>query len=282
MTIILRISLLASLYLSIASSAFVRAHDTLWTRTYGGSEKDIGYSVQQTSDGGYIIAGSTESFGEDSSDVYLIKTDMNGDTDWTRTYGGSDSYHGYSVQQTTDGGYIVAGWKKPLSSVNEDIYIVKTNASGTPDWIRSYGEAGRERAYSVKRTTDGGYIITGSMGSFGAWEFDVYPVKVSGDVVGVDDPELENFFPTLKSLSQSYPNPFNASTIIQYSPPEGADVIIDICDLRGRKAETLIREKQPAGSHQVAWDASDYSSGLYSYRIQAGDYPESRKMVLLK
>ncbi len=84
------------------------------------------------------------------------------------------------------------------------------------------------------------------------------------------------------SLLQNYPNPFNASTRIQYSLPEATHVIVDIYDILGRKLETLIDQAQPAGYHQVVWYADDKSSGLYFYRIQAGDFAETRKMVLLK
>jgi hypothetical protein len=85
------------------------AHNITFERTYGGPDADFGYSAQQTADGGYVVAGYTWSFGAGGEDVYLIKTDANGDTLWTRTYGGTGADNGYSVQQTTDGGYIIAG-----------------------------------------------------------------------------------------------------------------------------------------------------------------------------
>ncbi len=80
----------------------------------------------------------------------------------------------------------------------------------------------------------------------------------------------------------SYPNPFNASTVIRYSLSQPSDVKIDIHDILGRRVETLIQEEQQAGNHQVMWDAENASSGMYFYRIQAADHSETRKMMLLR
>jgi hypothetical protein len=138
-----------------------------WLRTYGGTGHDWARSFQQTTDGGYILAGGTRSFGAGDFDVYLIKTDAQGDTLWTRTYGGTGYDEGQSVQRTTDGGYIVAGWAESLGAGGHDVYLVKTNASGDTLWTRTYGGAGPDGGYSVQQTTDGGYIIAGYNGSTG-------------------------------------------------------------------------------------------------------------------
>ena len=96
--------------ISLYSLLFAGAPDTLWTRTYGGALEDRGYSVQQTNDGGFIIVGTTKSFGAGEADVYLIRTNSGGDTLWTRTYGGVDNDFARSVQQTSDGGFVISGW----------------------------------------------------------------------------------------------------------------------------------------------------------------------------
>jgi len=155
-----------------------------WTRTYGGSDYDEGYSVAQTTDGGYIVAGRTFSFGAGGSDVYLVKTDALGDTIWTRTYGGSDYDWGRSVAQTTDGGYIVAGATWSFGAGSGDVYLVKTDALGDTIWTRTYGGTSYDWGYSVAQTTDGGYIVAGETGSFGTGG-DVYLVKAnsSGDTL---------------------------------------------------------------------------------------------------
>ena len=103
--------------------------DTLWTRTYGGTNGGAGNSVQQTSDGGYIITGLGPGTSHNAN-VYLIKTNVQGDTLWSRTYGGAKEGWGFSVQQTSDGGYITAGFMCPLGDTLGDVYLIKTNASG--------------------------------------------------------------------------------------------------------------------------------------------------------
>jgi len=150
--------------------------DTLWTRTYGGAADDEGYSVQQTQDGGYIVAGYTGSFGN-TAQVYLIKTNASGDTLWTRTYGGPIFEYGYSVQQTQDTGYIVAG-KTSYFGIPAQVYLVKTNASGDTLWTRTYGGPGGDNGESVRQTQDGGYIVAGGTNSFGD-SLQVYLIKTN-------------------------------------------------------------------------------------------------------
>jgi nicotinamide riboside kinase len=155
--------------------------DTLWTRTYGGDTMDRGYSVQQTSDGGYIITGYTTSFDCGGGDVYLIKTDAIGDTTWTRTYGGTYYDEGYAVQQTFDSGYIIVGRTNSFSENNRNIYIIKTDTDGDTLWTRIYGGADEEEAWSVQQLPDSGYIIAGYTQSFGAGFADVYLLRTDAD-----------------------------------------------------------------------------------------------------
>jgi hypothetical protein len=152
----------------------------LWQRTYGGTLDDFGYSVQLTSDGGYVIVGYTNSFGAGGYDVYFVKTDASGNQLWQKTYGGIGNEEGYSVTQTSDGGYVIAGWTNSFGVGGSDVYIVKTDASGNQLWQKTYGGTGEDAGYSVQQTTDGGYIIAGVTGSFGAGGDDFYLIKLEG------------------------------------------------------------------------------------------------------
>jgi len=160
------------------------AQNVLWSRAYGGSGTDWGSSVQQTRDGGYIVSGHTYSFGAGGRDVYLIKTNSLGDTLWIRTYGGSGNEVGGCVQQTEDGGYIVAGHTYSFGAGGQDAYLIKTNSLGDTLWTRTYGGSENDRAVSVQQTRDGGYILAGYTYSFGGSD-DVYVIKTDfvGDIL---------------------------------------------------------------------------------------------------
>ena len=156
-----------------------RNGDTLWTNTYGGPNTDRAYSVKQTFDGGFILAGCTRSFGSGLDDFWLIKTDSIGNEEWNKTFGGSSSYEIASdVQQTFDGGYILAGFTNAVAGAgNYDFWLVKTDSIGTREWSQMFGGNGSDRAECVVQTFDGGYILAGYTQSFGAGSFDFWLIK---------------------------------------------------------------------------------------------------------
>jgi len=159
-----------------------------WSRAYGGAGTDVGLSMQRTKDGGYVIAGYTDSFGAGNSDVYLLKTDSKGSLIWNKTYGGTYSDLGYSVQETSDGGYVIAGYTRSLGNKDANVYLVRVDSEGNKIWTRTFGIQGttnnNEKGYSVQQTNDGGYIIAGETNSSERGEkdlHDVYIVKTDPD-----------------------------------------------------------------------------------------------------
>jgi hypothetical protein len=153
----------------------------IWAKTYGGTNDDYALSIQQTSDGGYIVAGTTWSFGAGYDDIILIKTDANGNVQWAKTYGGTYWEEAYSVQQTSDGGYILVGYTYSFGAGDYDIFLIKTDANGNIIWAKTYGGTGWDRAYSVRQTSDGGYIVAGRTGSFGAGSIDIILIKTDAN-----------------------------------------------------------------------------------------------------
>jgi hypothetical protein len=130
-----------------------------WTRTFGGAGDEHGQAVVQSADGGYVVAGYADSYGAGSGDAYLIKTDAFGSQGWVKTFGGTEWDACYSVQQTSEGGYILLG---ASASYRADFWLVKTDADGNQDWAKGFGETGWGQGRSVQQTNDGGYILVGT------------------------------------------------------------------------------------------------------------------------
>ena len=162
-----------------------KSGNEVWSKTFGGSKRDHGVSVQQTSDGGYIILGVTESFGAENK-IYLIKTDKSGNEQWSKTLVG---VYGSSIQQTSDGGYIIVGGAI-TGGERPAIYLIKTDKSGNKQWSKTFGSP-NDFGASVQQTSDGGYIILSNIDSFAnqrrtsempkASDYDIWIVKVEGE-----------------------------------------------------------------------------------------------------
>ncbi len=156
----------------------------IWQKNFGGADNDNANSVQQTTDGGYIIAGSTRSSGAGEEDAWLIKTDSAGSLVWQKNFGGTDSDIANSVQQTTDGGYIIAGSTKSSGAGEEDAWLIKTDSAGSLVWQKTYGGTAYDAASSVLQTSDGGYILAGGTNSDAYYrEFYVVKTNSSGNII---------------------------------------------------------------------------------------------------
>ena len=134
----------------------------IWDKTFGGWGNDVGSSVQQTFDGGYIITGYTESYSNGKKDVWLIKTDENGLKLWDKTFGYGDFDSGSMVRQTSDGGYIMVGDVNTSGGGLGDVLLIKVDTNGEFLWVRSFGGKGHNYAGEIQQTQDEGYIIIGS------------------------------------------------------------------------------------------------------------------------
>ena len=155
-----------------------------WEKAYGGSSFETTYSIQQTSDSGYIVAGYTNSFSEGDYDFWVLKLASTGAVEWEKTYGGSDNDYAYSIQQTSDSGYIVTGQTYSYGAGSDDMWVLKLNSTGGVDWQKTYGGSASDWARSIQRTSDGGYIVVKDTKSFGAGLYDAWILKLTsaGDI----------------------------------------------------------------------------------------------------
>jgi hypothetical protein len=158
-----------------------REGNPIWNKTFGGSGEDIGYFVHETKDDGYIITGSTESYGIGEERLWLLKTDGNGSKNWTRVFGGfvsSSGEGGWSLDETKDGGYIVIGYTQSQGLGRKDLWLLKTDDQGNEAWDKTYGGTEDDVGMSVVQTRDDGYIVAGRTASFGKGGDDIWLLKV--------------------------------------------------------------------------------------------------------
>ena len=201
--------------------------NSIWAKSYGGTSIDEGHSVQEISGNGYILAGFTASNGAGGNDVYLVRTNSNGDIIWANTYGGTGDDKGYSVDQTSDGGYIVCGQTNSFGAGSNDVFLLKVNSAGTLQWAKTYGDTANDEGRSIVQTADGGYILTGNTESFGSGLKEIYTIKT--DSLGVvqwsktygefDGDDLSNYI--LETSGGNYiitgsTNSFGSSSIVTY------------------------------------------------------------------
>jgi hypothetical protein len=149
-----------------------------WEKTFGGKGFNVGMFVQQTKDSGYIISGATNSSGAGKQQFYLVKTDSSGTKQWEQTFGGNGDGIAYAVQQTNDGGYIIAGTDSLTAANRTQALLVKSDSSGSVQWQETFSGRGDCTAYDVQQAKDGGYIFVGSTYPGHAGRLDVYLAKL--------------------------------------------------------------------------------------------------------
>jgi hypothetical protein len=391
----------------------------LWSKYYSGFNDDWSRKLIETQEGGYLIVGDTKSYGlGGTEDIYLIKTNIDGDVEWAKAYGGIGNEKGYGVLQNSEGKYILSGYTNSFGFGGDDAFLMKVDVIGNLEWFHTYGGNTNDYVYDVKETSDNGYALLGmrssntfgnedvyfiktdqdgnsicEFGTFNANVFDIsnlvavdismstsstisvadlnltvinpntaeniwcgiIPVELKSFLYEIEDnkvllkwytatetnnmgfeiyrdeeeigfveghgsttEEQEYLFidnnvpsgtyfysliqidydgtrenigeievvvnntPNVFSLLQNYPNPFNPTTKIKYALPQNSVVVLKIFDVLGNEVATLVNEEKPIGSYEVEFDATILSSGIYFYRLQAGSFVETKKMVLMK
>lgn len=194
-----------------------------WKNSYGGSSDDLAYSVKQTNDGGFIVAGNTKSFGAGKEDIWIVKLSSSGILQWQYAYGGTDADLGRSIQQTSDGGYILAGQTSSFGAGKSDILVMKLNPDGSIDWSKTFGTASSDGASSIIQASDGGFLVAGATYAFNTYG-DIWILRLdySGNILW-QRRYNNSLFPTIPSsdsVAQTSDGGFvlaGATTRTQYS-----------------------------------------------------------------
>jgi hypothetical protein len=285
--------------------------DSLWSIILGGSSNDDGWCIEALSNGGYIVAGWTESFGAGGSDVYLIRVNDNGDTLWTKTIGSSThSEKGYSIKQTLVNGFVIVGetnahfhdfyctladstgdsiWTKTYGDPGdtdigysvalskdsnfvaaghtwgqawEDFYLIKINPQGDTIWTAQYGSSDyADKAFSIQQTFDGGYIVAGS-GWISSNANDFFIVKTEPDLARIKERSANESSTSQIQIFLS-PNPFALSSTISLTGMgnRANGIELDLYNVSGRLMKSV---KLATSTYHLG---TDLKPGIYFLKL---------------
>jgi hypothetical protein len=188
----------------------------LWEKKYGGSQNEYMESACETSDGGYVTVGCTNSWGAGNYDVWAVKFNSTGSVVWQKTYGGSNYEYGQAVQLTIDNGFLIAAYTASFGVSNnyEDIWLLKLESNGSIDWQKTYGGSGNEYPLSGVQLSENSYVIAGSTSTFGAGSTDCWVLKLgfegqitfdynSGAYIGITSVSPGSYNCTIGSVNET-------------------------------------------------------------------------------
>ena len=233
----------------------------IWKKYYGESGHDFGYGICNAPDGGYYIIGSSQSYGNGSFDMLLLKTDEDGNEEWIKSFGGPDYEYGKSIITDNEGNLYLIGSSKSFGTENSvDVFIVKTDADGNELWSETFGGPKNDFGEDAVIRPDGGCMIVGSTNSFGSGGSDVYllGIKSNGEPDMFEDidskPELPVvFYPNPMSVSGVFAMPYDSS---------GSNYTILLYDSFGR-----MMLKETIRTNRFNLQKGNLISGTYYYRI---------------
>lgn len=251
-----------------------------WDRRYNGTQNaaDVCSDIEIDSEGNVFVTGYIQRIGSPPFDALTIKYNSNGDSLWVAPYGSGGSQIPRRLLLDNSGIYVCT----PDLGSGTDYAIIKYSYSGAQLWVQHYNNItnGEDNPLDIALDNSGNLYITGSSQSnLTSNGYDIATLKYS-QLTGVTPVLTE--MPTVYSLRQNYPNPFNPETIIGFTITSHTTVKLNVYDALGRKIETLVNDVLNAGVYEVKFNALKYSTGVYYYRLEAGDFSGTRKMILIK
>jgi hypothetical protein len=283
-----------------ASDAWLVKTDSVgsqtWAKTFGGISDDIAWQAEVNSDGGFSLVGETWSYGPgtpDYSNLFLVKTNGQGDTIWTRNYGGIMGDGGYSIRELPSHKTIVAGYTETGGFGAADLWLLKLNDRGDTLAASVYGGTADDKGAWVLPTPDLGYLVCGTTGSFGQGGNDIWLLKIAADTMAINDGREGKIFKLTVN-----PNPFRTTTYISKghsAPLRGSvasyqdfqtekSVALNIYDVAGSLVYSLTLGSMP---HALCWAGTDQKgrplpSGIYFLIARCGRFTETKKIVLVR
>lgn len=265
--------------------------NVIWERNYGTSNySESAQSVFQTFDKGFLSFGFIN-FAQWNSKIYITKSDSSGNLLWSKIYGDTlyviDNYYSdMAIKNKYRNEYVLVA-RKYHQTIYEDAgsYLVSFDSLGTKLWDRiTYNSDSLEySAYSVDQNIDSSFIVCGN--AFNPPFKDSNPqylyVFKTKKINPIGISNISSEIPNRFILHQNYPNPFNPITKIKFELPKSSEFEFNVYDILGRKVYSAYFNK-PAGAYEIDFDGSAFASGIYFYSLKAGEYKETKKMIILK
>jgi hypothetical protein len=242
--------------------------NSLWTKTYGGSNNDEGKFVLANSDGTFTISAETNSNAQADSNVQVMKVDANGSVIWSKIYGGTDKDVAKTIRPTSDGGYIEAAITRSFGLINPDMWIIRLNTNGDTLWTRHYGSWDHDHCYAAKQTSDGGFIVAGHQEDPNGVEH-IQLVKTNS--IGTLDPVGINEIASNASFN-IFPNPSNGIFSISARSEIKS---VNISDVLGNLVRVI-----KGDDVLLHIDLANKPKGAYLITVQTTSSSYTRKIVL--
>jgi uncharacterized delta-60 repeat protein len=253
-----------------------------WATRYVGLQccEDVATSLAIDGTGNVYVTGWSSGIGT-GLDYATIKYNSAGVQQWVSRYNGQGNGQDKARSITIDGlGNVYVTGESMVSGTTTDYATIKYNAAGVQQWVQTYNGPGNDIDIARSIAVDGlGNVYVSGESTGNGTGLDYATIKYS-QLVGITP--VSNQIPKDFSLSQNYPNPFNPTTNIKFDVVGAGDVKIVVYDVMGREVQTLVNEKLQPGTYEAAFDGSQLTSGVYFYKITAGDFSETKKMLMIK
>lgn len=251
--------------------------DSLWSRTYGVPLLSQTCNDVTVTTDGYVFTGQTVRESGQRTDVWLVKIDLNGDTLWTQTYGGTSGEVGAAICSAPGGGFAIAATRGSSWEQHSDAWLIRTDNSGDSLWSATFDSPSYEYCVALVAAPDGGYVLAGDYLTYSILDT-AWLLKTTSDPA-----DAQEIAPIPASMAlNAYPNPFNSTITLQFSLAHPSPVSLAMYNVTGRLLQAFADRMYSAGNHTVEWDAARLPSGIYFVHLSAPGFTATQKLMHLK